>query len=282
MTERTPVISEVVPDWRRPVVAQTLTQAFPQLAEVKEFRNKVCLFSHDRTRVFDVVSPRYQVVDHGAAMDAITQAMEKYFGKAPDMNVRTLNGGARIRAEFKLPIAPIKLAGKDVNELTLVARNSYDRSCVFNATLGAFRLICSNGMKIGMQLGAITARHVGQQAALTDGNDSILDQLDNIIKRAPLVKQLWEQWADQPITRELAIQQTAGWLPAMYGDPIFEEDRWPKGKRTVWDFYNDLTYMSTHRTRSMTRRMAFDDRIASLFYGGDITDVVLGDDHEED
>ena len=53
------------PEWMRPVVMEPLTQAFPQFEEVKEFRSKICLFSHDRSRVFDVVSPRYKLIEHG-------------------------------------------------------------------------------------------------------------------------------------------------------------------------------------------------------------------------
>lgn len=278
-------VQEPVPEWRRPVIRETLAQAFPALGEIKEFRNKVCLFSSDRTKVYDVVSPRYQLVEHGAAVDAVTSALRRYFGESADMhmNIRTLNGGARIRGEVKLPIPPVRLGKDDVNELTLVLRNSYDRSSPFHACLGAFRLICSNGMKVGTTFGQITARHVGsaQTDLIGDGNDTILDQLDNIVKRAPMVRQLWEQWQDTPITRDLAVQQTAGWLPAMYGDPIFEEARWgKKGQRSVWEFYNDLTYMSTHRTRSMNRRMEFDDRIAALFYGGSAAPDLAPDDGE--
>lgn len=271
---KTQAPASVVPEWRKPVVRVPLTQAFPQFDQIKEFRNRVCLFSEDRTKLYDVVSPRYQLVEHGAAIDAVEQALVKYFGKgkAPTFNVRTLNNGARLRAEVKLPLDPVRLGKQDVNELTLLMRNSYDRSAPFNATLGAFRLICSNGMKVGTTFGEITARHVGGENAdlLSDGNDTILDQLDRIITRAPLVRELWSGWAETRVDLDEATEKLDGWLPAKYAQPILEASRWTK-PRSMWDFYNDLTHMSTHLTQSLNRRMEFDDRIASIFYADEIT-----------
>lgn len=270
LTVEKALAAAATPSWRKPVIRQPLTQAFPALSEIKEFRSKICLFDADRTKVFDVVSPRYQLVEHAQAVDAVEAALAKYFGaKASDLrfNIRTLRNGAAIRGEVKLPIAPIRLGKDDVNELTLNLGNSYDRSSPFRCELGAFRLICSNGMKVGQFFGSISARHVGgERAELGDGNDSILDQLDNIVKRAPLVKEVWQKWQDTPLELEEAQELMGNWeLPRMYADPIFETSRWTK-PRTKWQFYNDLTHMSTHLTRSMQRRLDFDDWIAKVFY----------------
>lgn len=271
----TKIQAPVVPEWRKPVVRVPLTQAFPQFDQIKEFRSKVCLFSEDRSKLYDVVSPRYQLVEHGKAIDAVEMALARYFGKgkAPTFNVRTLNNGARLRAEVKLPLDPIRLAKNDVNELTLLMRNSYDRSSPFTATLGSFRLICSNGAKIGTTYGEISARHVGGEEGdlLGDGNDVILDQLDQIIKRAPMVRETWAAWADTPVAREEA-EALVDWLPAKYASPILDEGRWTK-KRSMWDLYNDLTHMSTHLTQSLNRRMEFDDRIAAIFYNNDVEEA---------
>lgn len=250
----------VVPEWRKPVIAIPLNQAFPELGEVKEFRSKVCLFNHDRTKIFDVVSDRYQVIDHGQAVDRIATGLEEYFHKPVKCDVRSVSGGARISAKFSLPIAPIKIAKGDVSEITLVMRNSYDRGWTFSATLGAFRLICSNGMTIGETFGAIKARHVG-----VGEDDDILETLDTIISRAPKLKEVWTEWADHRITYEAAMTLLEDQFPAKYLEPVLSEDRFPRSK---WDLYNDLTRFATHDTKSVNRRMEFDDKISKLFYGG--------------
>lgn len=256
-----------LPEWRRPVVCMPLTQAFPQFEQIKEFRSKVCLFNEARDRVFDVVSDRYQLVEHGRAIDMVQNAMARYFGKAgaPQFIVRSFNGGARIRGEVRLPIPEIKLGERDVSHLTLMLRNSYDRSCTFSAKLGAFRVVCSNGAVIGDVFGSITARHVGARA-VTDGDDSILDQFGEIVKRAPLVKRVWENWSDEKIDLDAATRLVAPMkLPQKYAEPIFDPQTWEKPV-SKWEFYNRMTHMSTHLASSMQRRMEFDEQIAQIFY----------------
>lgn len=249
-----------VPEWQRPVVAVPLQQAFPELGEVKEFRSKVCLFNHDRSRIFDVVSPRYQVIPHVDAIRLIVEALTQYFGNAPHYDVRAFGGGARLVAKFKLPIKPIKLGRHDVNELMITMRNSYDRGWTFLAVLGAYRLVCSNGMMIGESFGSLNVRHV----ISSEGQDAqILPQLDYMIQRAPLLKDMWQEWADTRLTFDEAGELLTGHFPDKYIVPVLEESRFP---RTKWDLYNDLTRFSTHDTKSVNRRMEFDEKISKLFY----------------
>lgn len=250
-----------VPDWRKPIIAVPLSQHIPELAQVKEFRSKQVLLNHDRSKLFDVVSSKYRVVQHGEALDTVEQALQQYFGKGADIkgSVRAIDGGARVIAEYKLPIDPIKLAGKDVNEITITVRNSYDRSWPLDASLGAFRLICSNGMRIGETFGSMSLKHVGQE-----NSASILEHLDLIISRAPKLKEVWTEWADIRVEREEAVELLDGEFPAKYLEPIIGERAvYPM---TKWQLYNHLTRFATHDTQSLRRRVEFDEKISKLFY----------------
>lgn len=249
------------PEWRQPVIAVPLSQHFPELAQVKEFRSKQVLLSHDRSKLFDVVSSKYRVVPHAQAIDTVEQALNKYFGNGKDLRggVRSVDGGARIIAEFKLPITPIKIANKDVSELTISVRNSYDRSWPLDAALGAFRLICSNGARIGEDFGSVSLKHVG-----SDSQDAMLAHLDLIISRAPKLKDIWSEWAEQRVEKEEAIELLEGQFPDKYLDPIIgEQAAYPM---TKWQLYNHLTRFASHDTRSIRRRVEFDDKISKLFY----------------
>lgn len=259
-------ISDAKPVWMMPIIHVPLQQAFPALGEVKEFSNKICLFNHDRTKVFDVVSPKYQVIEHGDAYARINRALKTHFHKEVSCNVRSFNQGARIRAEFKLPVPPIRLGKTDVSELTLVLRNSYDRCWSFSALLGAFRLICSNGMMIGTQFAGIKGKHVG-----TLDDASMLASLEHMIGQAPRLKDVWEEWQDTTLSRIEVEELLENQFPKKYLDPIFAE-RWED--QSKWDLYNKLTAFATHDTRSLQRRVEFDEKIAKLFYG-DIEDGEL-------
>jgi len=153
-------VAELIPAWKKPVIRVPLNQAFPQMGELKEFKNKICLFSEDRSTLFDVVSPRYQLVEHAAGMELLDAAMAKRFGKtAPSAKIRTFNGGARMSAEYRLPLPAAKVAKGDVSEILIRVRNSYDRSCSFSANLAALRLVCTNGMTTTDNWGAMRLKH---------------------------------------------------------------------------------------------------------------------------
>ena len=258
--ERKSVVARSMPEWQRPLVAVPLQQAFPQLGEIKEFRSKTCLFNHDRTRLFDVVSSRYQVIEHPEAIGMISQGLEAVFDAPVSYTVRSVNGGARIKAEFSLPIKPIKIHGNDISELKLILRNSYDRAWKFQANLGAFRLICSNGMMIGESFGSISAKHIG---VAEDINAPLLESLADMIQRAPELRNLWTDWQDTRMTFEEAQELLEGQFPDKYLAPVLAEESYPKSK---WDLYNQLTAFATHDTKSPNRRMEFDEKIAQLFY----------------
>lgn len=274
----------LVPEWQKPVIRVPLNQAFPQMGEIKEFKNRICLFSEDRSRLYDVVSPRYQLVEHGAGIARIQEGLERYFGKGSNMapSVRTFTGGARLNAEFKLPIK-VKIARDDESEVTVKVRNSYDRSCSFLASLGTLRLVCTNGATVGEEWGAVRMKHINvdqnDEEARREADADLMHQIDLMVTQAPKLKEKWSEWADKKIDLLTATTAIQGAFPRMYTDPILDEAKW-KTERTMWQFYNDLTYMSSHLTKSMQRRQTFDDRIAALFYGDGIDLAHMGGDDD--
>lgn len=274
----------IVPEWQKPVIRVPLNQAFPQMGEIKEFKNRICLFSEDRSRLYDVVSPRYQLVEHGAGIQRIQEGLERYFGKGSNMvpSVRTFTGGARLNAEFKLPIK-VKIARDDESEVTVKVRNSYDRSCSFLASLGTLRLVCTNGATVGDEWGSVRMKHINvdqnDEQARREADADLMHQIDLMVTQAPKLKEKWSEWADKKIDLLTATTAIQGAFPRMYTDPILDEAKW-KTERTMWQFYNDLTYMSSHLTKSMQRRQTFDDRIAALFYGDGIDLAHMGGDDD--
>lgn len=261
MNERTQLIA---PEWRKPVIAVPLTQAFPALGEVKEFKSKICLFNHNRTKVFDVVSDKYKVIDHGKAMDVITDAVHNYFDDPGiEPSVRSLQGGARVVATYKLPIAPIVVKKGDLTDLSFQLLNSYDRSTPFIVTLGALRLVCTNGMKMGTTFGSIKAKHVGSESE-EERDEYLHSAIDTMVKSVPEIRELWRQWGDTKVEFDEAVEMLAGQFPGKYLNPVLDASRFPCSK---WELYNMLTRFSSHDTKTIQRRLEFDDRIARIFYG---------------
>lgn len=278
----------ITPEWQKPVIRVPLTQAFPQLSEIREFKNRVCLFNEDRTRCYDVVSPRYQLVEHSAGIQRLTDGLQRYFGKGKEIrtNVRTFNSGARLRAEIIVPtLKPLVVAKGDVSEIRIQARNSYDRSCVFRAELAAMRLICTNGSTTGEAFGSVRMKHINidqsSEEAREEADADLMAAIDQMITGAPQMARKWKQWADEKVSLLTATEMIDGLFPRMYTDPILDEARW-KTERTMWQFYNDLTYMSSHQAKSVQRRQTFEDKIAALFYLGEGALEGLDDDEGDE
>lgn len=251
--------SIIVPDWRRPVVAVPLAQAFPELGTVKEFRSKTCIFNEDRTKLFDVVSDRYSVIDHRSAFEMLEKAMKEMFGEGMSKSVvRSLNGGARIRAEFSIPIPNLEVKRGDLVKVGVQMLNSYDRSSPFIATLYGSRLVCTNGMSVGTSYGSIKAIHSG-----SNRESLILNRLEDMIGEIPRLRELWREWLDVRMTYEDAVELIGERFPNKYVEPILLKELYPMSK---WDLYNHLTRFATHDTATINRRMTFDSTISRMFY----------------
>lgn len=253
-----------IPEWRKPVISVPLTQAFPAFGTITEFKKKRCIFNHDRTKLFNVVSEKYQVIDHASAIDTIQRALVSAFGEdlaaEATLNVRSIADGARIRAEWKLPfVAPIQVAKGDLINPTLVMRNSHDGAWKFSAVLGAFRLVCSNGMVIGEKFGSVSGKHFPTMGEM----ESFSTQINAMIQNAEKLAPLWKEWSQTPIAFEEAVDLLDEKFPEKYLVAVLDEKSYPKSK---WDLYNQLTAFSTHDTKSLNRRIEFDDTIARLFY----------------
>lgn len=252
-----------IPEWQQPIISVPLTQAFPALGEVREFRNKQCLFNHDRSKLFDVVSSRYQPIPHTEALEVIGAGLKESFGEGIDAKVLTLRGGSRIRATYKLPIRPIEVARGDLTELSIVVQNSYDRSCQFSASLGALRLVCSNGMSLGFRFGSVSMRHVVAARDAETGIKYLSEDLSKMASHAPKIRELWMDWRETLVDHDWAVEVLEGQFPSKYLDRVLDEKSFPK---TKWGLYNELTSFATHDTKTLQRRIDFDERIARLFY----------------
>lgn len=250
--------AQFVPVWRRPTVSVPLAQAFPQLGEIKEFKERVCIFNEDRSKLFNVVSPRYAIIPHGTVIDLIEEGLQAE-GIRYTPTIRSLESGARLSAEFMLDSVPMVDIGRgDKSKLKIMVRNSYDGSWKFSMRLGAFRLICSNGAVIGRSFGLLSGKHFGTLSARV-----MQGGIQTMVNSGASLGELWSEWADTPVTHEEATELLTEKFPEKYLVPILEESRFPRSK---WDLYNDCTAFSTHNTPSVFRRLEFEDKIADIFY----------------
>lgn len=254
---------EITEEWRRKPVIMPLTQAFPEFKDVREFRSRNVIFNQDRSRLFNVVSRNYQLVDHVETVNLIESALSEAFGTAPEIHVRSFAGGARVRAEFVLSnAAPVNLGDGDLVYPRLLMFNAHDGAWRFSINLGAWRQVCSNGAIIGVRLASFSSKHL---KSLGDGSQ-FAERVEEVVSKFQLLKDVWQEWKATEVQLEWARPKLVDLFPKRYTDSMLDPARWPMNK---WTFYNMLTAMSTHHTRSINRRVEFDMQIARMFYDED-------------
>ncbi len=99
-----------------------------------------------------VVSKTYALVQHTAVVDAVREALEQVHDEPLAMQATlTLSShGSRMALRVELP-KDFAFEPPDGHRmiLTFECFNSVDRTVPFSATLGWFRLVCSNGLMLG-------------------------------------------------------------------------------------------------------------------------------------
>lgn len=257
--------TDTLPEWAKTPIRIPLKQAFPEFESVREYRNRFCIFNSDRSQLINVVSPRYQLIPHRELLETVEEAMTEEFGECPVPKVRSVNGSARIRAEIAipggkpLPIRPMADGKIDKVKPHVRVLNSYDSTWPFSIGLGAYRLVCSNGMVIGQRFGGYDSKHY--RGKLNGGE--IRESIRKMIAGSSDLVDCWNQWYGDTVTYTTAedIADTLklgkkhrGWL---------YQDRFPM---TVWDLYNACTATASHEVKSFNRRVELDNAIAEIFY----------------
>ena len=105
----------------------------------------------DTGQVISCMTNEYNLIKNEQVQDTALPIMTKYDAELKE--VRTFSEGARSQWTWNFPNSTVDIGGGDMVNPTVTIRNSYDGSLEASATAGAFRLVCSNGMVIGIVLG---------------------------------------------------------------------------------------------------------------------------------
>lgn len=233
----------------------------------------------DTGDVLNIVSDRYQLVRHLEVFEPINEAVTLLGIGVKNVAVRLGDKGASAKVIWTLD-QQIKVAGfngsSDLINVTVQARNSYDYSKMLGLQLGAFRLICSNGLTIGHLLHSYNKRHVRSLKV-----PEALERLTAMLSETNRVQAIWKDW--EQIQYHPA--QLSGWLE-LKPDTVSKRARLEivdyftrQPDRTKinlqprfngWEAYNAITWYGTHRvqTRSEERVLVAQeimDQVAEQF-----------------
>ncbi len=223
-------------------------------------------------KLFSIVSQGYRLIRHEEAIKQVEEAIKE----APDLgkyetHTSFYNDGGRMRRDYVFPDITVEISpGDDINpELQLF--NSYDTTWPFIVILGAFRLICINGLVIREKFLHIRKRHI----VVLDKID-LKKQVSTALERFDQQAREWREW----LNRQLTVGTYKRFMEAMqFGKKATEEIN----KRTnleaekfdengfpimnLWAFYNVLTWYITYRAVSLNHRVVMEGRLrAAMVY----------------
>jgi len=153
-------------------------------------------------KLFSIVSNDYKLIRHEEAIERI----EKALYEVPDLGeyetyTRFYNEGGRMRRTYRFPKRSVEIQERDIVNPELHLFNSYDVTWPFIILLGAFRLICTNGLVVGEKFLYLNKRHIL-------GLDQIdpKEQVSTAFKRFNKQTDKWKEWAERQLTEKTYSQ----------------------------------------------------------------------------
>lgn len=230
--------------------------------ESREVPNANAIFREDTGETLDIATDRYKLLPHGDIFrplhDIVQRLPEPYVLEEVETRVGDSGGFAVVEWKFDQQVEVIP---GDIVSLSLLARNSLNRSASLRVELAATRLICANGMR---GPGPSFRKEKRHQNSLDE--KEVLEWLTLLLRRAPKAVEKWNSWAhtnifpqrlEQFLTRDSLARNLIG-KKAREGilESVLVRNRGERGSGakgstiTLWEAYNGLTEYATHRVQT--------------------------------
>lgn len=243
------------------------TYDFPvELAPIKTngilIPNKMSVIRTDTKQPIGVVSNKYALVRH----EEVVKGFRKALGKLDyEEKISTIKNGSRLFVTYKIPSIKVEVQKGDFVALQFVAKNSYDGSRSFSMVLGAFRLVCSNGMVIGKELFSFSQKHVSKGVVFDE--NLLSERIEQIMGSFKNALPLMQKMVETPMSKDASKIFDAETLE--FPKYLVEEAKQEYGRAQMynrWGFYNALTFAATHRIKkdNLQSRMFFTQKAWSL------------------
>jgi hypothetical protein len=131
--------------------------------------------------------------------------------------------------------------------------------------LGAFRIVCTNGLVVGQKFLHLRKRHLYEV-----GQINVAEEVGTALMRFNQQARQWKGWSEKKLTPKVysKVLDTMNLGVKAKGEVEsrvsmeadgFDPDGFPI--LTVWRFYNVLTWHITHNSVSLNHRVELEDRL---------------------
>lgn len=209
-----------------------------------EIPGKLAVVRTDTMTPLGIVSDKYAFMEHKVVVDGFRKALK---GQEVKESISLQRNGAQLFMKYTFPRVQGEVQKGDIVGMQLLARNSYDGSSKLQLSLGAVRLVCENGMVMNKSFMEFSQKHIGQDSTLEI--EEVSDKIGALVHKFEEVMPLMTQMSRKKMADDEKMFDPKKLKLPSYLMKIAEEEYNRAGDKTVWGFYNGLTYAITHKMR---------------------------------
>jgi tetratricopeptide (TPR) repeat protein len=224
------------------------------------------IVNFDTGKLFSIVSNDYRLIRHEEAIEQIEKAIYEF----PDLGryetfTEFYNDMGRMRRTYRFPEVSVEISSRDTVHLEMHLFNSYDTVWMFIVLLGAFRLICKNGLVVGKKFLHLRKRHVYELDQI-----NLQEEVSTALTRFELQTRQWEFWAHRQLTEKVykkvikAMKFGKKAMEEIEGRIYQEADGFDDNHvpiMSAWIFFNVLTWYITYKAVSLNHRVELEKRL---------------------
>jgi len=210
----------------------------------------------DTGDILSCMTNNYRLIKNETIINYANPVIKKNKGVLKE--VRLFSNGAKTTMTWQFPKQKVNIGPNDDISPEIIIRNSYDGTIGVNVLAGAFRLVCTNGMIIGVVLDNYKNKHSIYNIELDKLEQSIVDTIEK-------TKYMFED--EFPILIETKIKEKhimnlIKMFPIQANTIITQRLMLDKPK-TFWDLFNVGTNVLTH---NMNRNSESTHQIENSLY----------------
>ena len=214
------------------------------------------IIREDTGEVLSCMTNSYKLVKNKTINKISSNIIQKQGGRIKEVSL--FKKGAKTTVKWEFPQHKLRLTGKDDLTPEIIWSNSYDGTCGLNILAGAFRLVCTNGLVIGVVANKYQNKHSVYNVELED----IEGIIEETIKKTKIIMK-----NDFPKLIETKVEDTHI-LSMLKMFPLTSSEYMTNylvanNPTNLWDLLNAATNVATH---GLNRKLESTHKLESKIY----------------
>jgi len=211
------------------------------ISDVKIDTGYKFIVREDTNKVLSCMTDEYRMITNEELINTAMPILKKH--NALITEAISLGDGQKTVYKWTIPGITIKVAEDDIMNPEIIIKNSYDGSLQVHILAGAFRLVCSNGLIIGVILGQKNYKHSVNNVNLDYLDEAIAKTIDYSIN----VGKEFELLANT-VLNDKDIVKLIELFPSQMSEFLVQYLIANKPK-DYWGLLNAATYLATHKMK---------------------------------